>query len=101
VKLRSKVDIALRLAQGAEELSQVLRIGIAVDHGGNHEGRVDDFAETKLLGEVIRPAEQIDGRRRALEQQFHALEQHAVGVGKVDLLRLEILLQRLNGGVMA
>ena len=41
-------------AQRAEELAQVLRIGIARDHRRDHEGGVDDLAEAELLGEVIR-----------------------------------------------
>ena len=96
VELRPQVDIALGLAQRAEELAQVFRVGIAVDHGADHEGAVDHLPEAELLGEVIRPAEQVDGRRLAVEQFFHALEQHAVGIDEVDLLGLEILLQRLE-----
>ena len=54
VELGPQIDVALRLAQRAEEFAQVFRVGIAVDHGGDHEGGVDHFAEAELLGEVIR-----------------------------------------------
>src|SRR5215475_6738922 len=100
VELQPQVDVALGLAQGTEELAQVFGIGIAVDHGADHEGGVDNLAEAELLGEVIGATEQVYGRRLALEQLLHAREQHAVGIDQVDLLGLEILLQRLHRGIM-
>jgi hypothetical protein len=42
------------VAQGAEEFAQVFRVGVAVYHRREHEGRVDDFAEAELLGQVIK-----------------------------------------------
>ena len=62
--------------------------------------RVDDFAEAELLGEIVRPAEQVHGRGFALEQFFHPGEQHAVRIDKVHLLRREVLLKRLNGRIV-
>lgn len=55
-----------------------LRVGIAMDHGADHEGGVDHLAETELLREVIRSAEQVHRRRLAFEQPLHACEQHAI-----------------------
>src|SRR5262247_2232561 len=80
IELGPQVDVALRLAQGAEELAQVFGIGIAVDHGADHEGAVDHLPEAELLGEVIRPAEQVHRWGLALEQLLHPREQHAVGI---------------------
>ena len=82
IELRSQVNIALGFAQGAEKLPQIFRIGITVDHGADHESRVDDFAEAELLGEIVRPAEQVHGRCFALEQFFHSGEQHAIRIDK-------------------
>jgi hypothetical protein len=48
VALGAKIDIAAPF-QGAEIFAHVLGIGIAADHGRDHEGAVDDFAETELL----------------------------------------------------
>ena len=74
------------LLQRPEVALDVLRIGIAVDHGRDHEGGVDDLAEAELLGEVIRAVEQRGRRALAVEQQLHAAEQHAVLEGQVDLV---------------
>ena len=48
--------------------------------------RVDDLAEPELLQEVVRAAEQRSGRHLAVDQQFHAAEQQAVGEGQHDLV---------------
>ena len=72
-----------------------------MDHGSNHEGRVDDFAEAELLDEVVRATEQADRRRLALDELFHALEQHAVGIVQLDLFGFEIWFQRLHSRIMA
>src|SRR3569623_445664 len=55
VELRPQVEVALRLAQRAEELAQVLRVRIAVDHGADHEGAVAHLAIAALLREIVRP----------------------------------------------
>src|SRR5262245_34235919 len=57
VEFRPQVDITLRPPQRPDESSQIFWIWVAVDHGRNHEGGIDDFAEAKLLGEIIRTAE--------------------------------------------
>ena len=57
LSLFCRSEIALGAAQGADESAQVFGFGVAVDHRRDHEGRVEDFAETELLGEVIGAAE--------------------------------------------
>jgi hypothetical protein len=54
-----------------------------------------------MFGEVIGAAEQSNRRGRPFDQRFHPLEQQAFGKGQIDLRRLEVLLQRLHGGIMA
>ena len=88
VALGPQVDVALRAAQRAEILLHVLRVHVARDHGGDHEGGVDDLAEAELLGEVVRAAEQRRRRHLAVDQLLQAAEQHAVGERQLDLLRL-------------
>src|SRR5262249_50613336 len=62
---------------------------------------VDDLAKAELLDEVVRPAEQRGRRYFAVDQHFHPAEQQAVAKRQLDRLRLEILLEPLNGRVMA
>ena len=66
VEFGPQVDVALRPSQRAEELADVLRLGVAVEHGGDHECVVDDLAEAQLLGEVVGPAEERAGRCLAI-----------------------------------
>src|SRR5262245_18762876 len=44
VELGAQVDVALRAAQRAEVLLHVLRVRIAGEHRGHHEGGVDHLA---------------------------------------------------------
>jgi len=57
VEFGTQIDVALRLAQGAEIFAQILRIGVTRDRGGHHERGVDHLAEAELLEEVIGAAE--------------------------------------------
>ena len=67
----------------------------------DHEGVVDDLAEAQLLGEVVGPAEERAGGRLAVEEGLHAAEQHAFAVRQLDLVCGQVLLERLQGGVVA
>ena len=58
VTVGAGLDVVLQESISAEEFAQVFGVGVAVDHRRDHEGRVDDFAEAELLGEVIGAAEQ-------------------------------------------
>src|SRR5215208_545442 len=84
VEFGSQIDVALRAPQCAEELAYVFRIGIARQRSCDHERRVDDFAETKLLCEIIRTREQCRRLRFAFEQLIKAVEQHAVSKSEID-----------------
>jgi len=101
IAIGSQVDVALRPLQGAEEFAQVLRLRLAADHGGDHETGVDDLAEAKLLGEVVRPGKQRRGRRLAVHQQLHPFEQHAVAERQIDALGRHVGFERLHGRVVA
>ena len=70
--------------------------GVAVEHGGDHEGVVDDLAEAQLLGEVVGAAEERAGRRLAVEERLHAAEQHALAERQLDLVGGQVLLERLQ-----
>ncbi len=59
------------------------------------------FAEAELFDEIIRSAEQRRRRHLAVDQQLHAAEQQAVLERQLDAVGLEILLEPLNGGVVA
>src|SRR5215831_9356325 len=101
VELGPQIDVALGAAQAAEIFAYILRIGRAVDDRRHHEGGVDDFAKAELLDKIVRPAEQRDRRHLAIDQHFHAAEQKAVAKRELDLLQLEILLEPLDGRVVA
>src|SRR5262245_21776296 len=101
VAFRPHVDIALRPAQGPVVAAHVLSIGIAVEHGADHEGGIDDFAKYQLLGEIIGAAESRAGRRASGQKGLHAAEQHALAERQVDGLGRQVLLQRLHGGIVA
>src|SRR5262249_22631355 len=101
VAIGSKVDVLLRPLQRAEIFPQVFRIGIAMDHGRDHEGAIDDLPETKLFGEVIGPAEERRRRHLAVDEKLHATEEKPVLEGELDLIALQELLERLDGRVMA
>src|SRR6516164_6344449 len=101
VAIGAQVDVALRALERAEELAQVFGIGIAGHHGRDHERRVDHFAEAKLFGEVVGAAEQRRGLRLAIDELIEAMEQHAVGVGQIDLVGRHIRLERLDGRIVA
>src|SRR6266446_4191583 len=58
VEIGPQVDVALRAPERTEELAQVFGVGFARHHGSNHEGRIDDLAESELLGEIVGAAEQ-------------------------------------------
>src|ERR1700722_3179886 len=73
VALRPQVDVTLGALERAEEFSQILRVGIAGHDRPDHEGGVDHLAEAELLGEVVGAAEQVHGRRLAVDQKLHAL----------------------------
>src|SRR5215813_360206 len=93
VQLRAQVDVALRLLERAEIAPDIFRIRRALDHRRDHEGGVDDLAESKLLGEIIWPVEQRGRRALAVEQHLDPVEQHAVLEGQLYLVRRKILLQ--------
>jgi hypothetical protein len=101
VELRAQVEIALGAAQRAVELTKILRIGVAVNHHADHEGRVENLAVTELLGEVIRSAKQVHRRRRTVEQLVHAGEQHPVGIDQIHFGLRHELLERLHRRVVA
>jgi hypothetical protein len=101
VEFRTQVDVALGALQGAEIAPDVLGIGRAVDHGGDHEGGVDHLAEAELLDEVIGTAEQRRRPAPALDQELEAAKQHAVLEVEIDLAGREILLQRLDRRIVA
>ena len=67
----------------------------------DHEGGVDHLAEAQLLGEVVGAAEERAGGRLAVEERLHAAEQHALAVRELDLVGGHVLLERLDGGVVA
>src|SRR5712692_10178774 len=96
VELGPQIDVALRAAQRPEVLPDVLRIGIAGEHRRNHEGGVDDLAETELLDEVVRPAEERRSGYLAVDQPLQAREQDAVGERELDLVGRKVLLERLE-----
>jgi hypothetical protein len=77
----------------AEELAQIFGVRIARHHGRDHERRVDHFAETELLREVVEAAEQRRGLRLALDQLIEPMKQHTVGEGQIDLARRHVLLE--------
>src|SRR5580704_13611117 len=58
VELGAEVDVALGTAKRAEVLADIFRIWVAGEHGGHHEGGVDDLAEAELLHEIVGTAEQ-------------------------------------------
>ena len=101
VKIRPQIDVALRAPERAEEFAQVFGLGIPAHHCRDHEGRIDDLAEAELLREVVRTAEQGRRLRLALDQLIEPVKQHAVGKGQVDLVSRHILLERLDGRVVA
>ncbi len=101
VELRPQIDVALGAAQRLEILLHVLHVRIAVDHGADHEGGVDDLAISLLFGEVIRAAEQGGGLRLAVEERLHAAEQHALVIRQLDRVACHVGFQRLDGGVVA
>ena len=67
IKLRAQVDVALGEAQRAEVFPDILRVGVAGDHGGHHEARIDDLPEAELLQEVVGAAEHGGGRHLAVD----------------------------------
>jgi len=101
IEFRTQVDVALSSLQGGKIAPDVLGIGRAVDHGGDHEGGVDHLAEAELLDEIIRTAEQRRRPALALDQELEAAKQHAVLEREVDLAGREVLLQRLDRRIVA
>src|SRR3954465_3068259 len=101
IELRAQIDVALGFPQRAVVLPHVLRIGLVVEHGGHHEGGVDHLAEAHLLEEVIRAGEH--GRRGhlAVEHLLHAGEEDAIGEGELDVRERHVLLERLDGRIVA
>ena len=55
----------------------------------------------ELLGQVVGPGKQRRGRRLTVDQELHALEQHAVGERQVDLVGRHVLFERLHGRIVA
>src|SRR4051812_39586161 len=86
--------------RGPEIFLHIFRVRRAGEHGRDHEGRVDDLAEAELLEEVVRAAEERRRRRLAVDQVLHAAEEDALGEGELDVLRVHVLLERLDGGVV-
>jgi hypothetical protein len=54
-----------------------------------------------LLGEIIRAAEQRHRGCLAVDQELHPPEQHALLERQIDLVGRQILLERLDGRIMA
>src|SRR5262245_23687192 len=100
VAFGTHVDVTLGLAQGLVVAAHILWIGIAIEHGADHEGSIDNFAKAQLLGEVIGTTEERAGRRAAFQEYLHAAEQHALAEGEIDVFGLQVLFERLQGGVM-
>src|SRR2546427_12746776 len=76
-------------------------IGIAGEHRGHHERAVDDLAEAELLEEVVRPRKQRRGRHLAVDQLLQPRKQDAVGKRELDFGERQVLLERLEGRVVA
>jgi hypothetical protein len=62
-EVRPQIDVALGAPQRPKIFADVVGLRIAVDHRRDHEGVVEDLAEAKLLGEIVRAPEQSGGRR--------------------------------------
>src|SRR5882757_1050998 len=101
IELGAQVDVALRLPERAEIAPDVLRLRRSLDHRGDHEGGVDDLAEAKLFGEVVGTVEERGRLTPAVKQRLHAVKQHAVLEGQLDPASGDVLLERLDGGIVA
>src|SRR5690242_5528987 len=101
VQIRTQVDVALCPFERAKKLPQMLGFGITGHHSGDHESRIDDLSKAQLLRKVVGAAEQRGGFRFACDQPVKTVEQHPVCKCQNDLVRRHILLERLDGGVMA
>src|SRR3984957_17511081 len=101
VEIGAEINIALSMAQCAKILSYVFHVGIALDQRSHHEGCIDDLAEAELLEEIEGSAENRCRRPFAVDEKLHAAKEQTVGKRELDVLRLQILLQRLDGRVVA
>src|SRR3984893_18176625 len=101
IEIGPQIDIALGAAKRAEELAQIRWIRIAGHHGCDHEGGIDDFAETELLGEVIGSAEQGGSLRLPVNELIEPVKQHSIRERQIDLVRRHVLLERLNRRIVA
>src|SRR3954462_13129135 len=101
VQLRPQVDVALGKTQRPEVLLHVLRIGSAGEHGRHHEGGVDHLAEAELLEEVVGAAEERRRRHLAVHQLRQPREEDSVRERQLDVGKRQVLLQRLEGRVVA
>ena len=75
--------------------------GATGDHRRHHERGVDHLAEAELLEEVVRSAEERYRRDLAVDRELHPPEEQPVGERELDVVERHVLLERLDGGVVA
>src|SRR4051812_28530567 len=101
IEFGPQVDVMLRLSQSAEVPADVVRVRRALDHGSDHECRVDHLAEAELLGQIIWPVKKRRCWAFPLNQKLHPAKQHAILKPQIDLARWHVLFEGLNCRVMA
>ena len=102
VELGPKIDVALRAAQRAEVSLDVFRVGLALDHRGDHEGGIDHLAEAELLardntGPLNSAAA---GLLPSISCYMRRNSMPSSNVSLISLVR-QVLLERLDGRVVA